>query len=344
MVRCSREANCGIACDTILPCKHKCGLVCHEGPCDMERGVKGCGAKCKKIKECGHPCESPCHPTAPCPDNKCKVQIKITCNCGHRETLISCGEKGKVKLECDRSCANMKRFGGFLQRGETSKKSYYPPMLVRFAKQNYNFLLKVEAKLETMVKEGQEITDISITDNTTQRKQALYQLLSRTYCLELQFFLHVKNPCIVVRWTKDSKLPSLKLSEYLKEVETGKVRPDILPFEATIKFYNLSVNDTTDELERILKEFNDEFYLERNEYKQIMVHFWKKEVGEIALRALKKSTTPFASAVLEENLDLKAEEEKLAATEAEIKVSKPEQQSNAEETKTEDSVFSSMNK
>jgi transcriptional repressor NF-X1 len=341
LVRCSRDANCGISCDTILPCKHKCGIVCHEGACDMERGVKGCGAKCKKIKDCGHPCESACHPTAPCPDNKCKVQVKITCDCGHRETLISCGDKGQVKLECDKTCANMKRFGGFVKKIDT-KKPYYPPMLVRFAKNNWSFLVKVEAKLEAMVKEGQEMTDISISDNTAQRKQALYQLLSRTYCLELQFFLHVKNPSIVVRWTKDSKLPTMKLTEYLKEIESGRIRPDILPFEATIKFYNLSIIDTTDELERILKEFQEEYYLERTENKQIMAHFWKKDVAEIALRAIKKSVTNFSSAALEENLDLKAEEEKMNAAEAELKITK--EGGNEEETKESDSIFAAFNK
>jgi len=310
----------------------------------MERGVKGCGAKCKKIKpECGHPCESLCHPKQFCPENKCKVQVRIKCECGNRETLINCGDRGIIKLECDKTCANMKRFGGFIQR-ESTKKSYYPPLLVRFAKNNLNLVLKIEDRLEKMVKEGKEITDFALTDVTPAKKQALYQFLSRSYCLELEFFVHVKNPSIVVRWNKDSKFPPLKLSDYLKQIETGKIVPDVLPFEATIKFYNLSVFDSTEELEKLLREFPDEYYLEKNENKQIMVHFWRKEVGEGALKAIKKSGTVFSSAVLEDNISLKAEEEKIAIEEAEMKAIATQAEQDKEELAKNDNVFLALNK
>ncbi len=41
-----------------------------------------------------------------------------------------------------------------------------------------------------------------------------------------------------------------------------------------------------------------------------MLHFWKKEAAEIAVNKLKKSLTNFAQCALEENVSLKAEEEK----------------------------------
>jgi len=343
-VRCAREALCGVPCTTQLACGHKCGIVCHEGPCDMERGLNGCGAKCKKIKpECGHPCEVLCHPQRFCPEGKCKVQVRIKCECGNRESLINCGDRTSVKLECDKTCANLRRFGGFIQR-EADKKPYYPPMLVRFAKNNLNLVLRIEDRLEKLVKEGKDITDFALSDVTSAKKHALYQLLSRTYCLELEFFLHVKNPSVVVRWNKDSKFPPMKLSEYLKQIESGKIVPDILPFEATIKFYNLSVLDSTEELERLLlKEFPDEYYLEKNENRQVMVHFWKKDVGEIALRTIKKNLPTFASAFLEENINLKAEEEKIALTEAEIKALANQNEQGGEEGSKND-VFLALNK
>lgn len=336
-VRCGRETLCGVPCDTMLPCGHKCGLVCHLGACDMERGIKGCGTKCKKIKEkCGHPCEALCHPNLPCPD-KCRVQVKITCNCGNKEALVYCENRDNSKLECDKSCANLKRFGSFLQKIDTTKKPYYPAILVRFAKNNLNYLLKIEDKIEKMVKEGQEMTDIPVFEATNTKKHALYQLLSRTYCLELEFFLHVKNPSIIVRWTKDSKLPTMTLSEYLRQIETGNIKPDLLPFEATIKFYNLSMHDSIEELVRVLKEYKDEYYIERAD-KQAMAHFWKKDVAESALKVIKKSNTNFASAILEENVALKAEEEKLAALDADVK------QATSQNESENDAVFLALNK
>lgn len=303
----------------------------------MERGIKGCGAKCKKVKtKCGHPCEAQCHPGQPCPD-KCKVQVKITCDCGNRETLIACENRETSKLECDKNCANLRRFGSFLQKADAGKKPYYPAMLVRFAKNNLGYLIKIEDKIEAMVKEGQEIADIPMHENTSAKKNALYQLLSRTYCLELEFFLYVKNPCVVVRWTKDSKLPQLTLSEYLRQIETGKIKPEVSPFEASIKFYNLSMHDTVEELEKFLREFRDEYYIERVD-KQLAVHFWKKDTAEVALRVLKKSNTNFSSAIVEENMDLKAEEEKIAATEADVKISTGQGESE------NDAVFLALNK
>ena len=102
-----------------------------------------------------------------------------------------------------------------------------------------------------MVKDGQSWTDIPLYENAIPKKNAMYQLLSRHYGLDMEFYLHVKNPHIIVRWTRESKLPPLKLSEYLRQVETGKVKPDVSPFEATIKFYNLSMHDSTEDLVRL---------------------------------------------------------------------------------------------
>lgn len=40
----------------------------------------------------------------------------------------------------------------------------------------------------------------------------------------------------------------MKLSEYLKMIELGEIRPDILPFEVSFRFINLHRNDTVEDL------------------------------------------------------------------------------------------------
>ena len=40
----------------------------------------------------------------------------------------------------------------------------------------------------------------------------------------------------------------MKLSEYLKMIELGEIRPEILPFEVSFRFINLHRNDTSEEL------------------------------------------------------------------------------------------------
>jgi len=332
-IKCSKNANCLVPCDTMLACGHKCGIVCHAGPCDMERGIKGCGAKCGKPRTCGHKCEALCHPGQECPNDPCKVLVKIKCECGNRETFIKCSEKETSILNCDKSCANMKRFGAFLKRDE-NKKSYYPPTLVRFAKNHLSYLLRVEDKLEKMFKEGKESVDIPLYDKNMGKKSALQTLISRHYNMDLEFYLHVKDPKIIVKTNQNSRLPSMTLSEYLRQIETGKIKPEILPFEATIKFFNVQQTDSIDELEFLIKEFEGEYYLERNELRQIMLHFWSKPIAEEALTRLKKSYSNFSQAALEENTLLKAEEEKIKATEEDVIKTTENEQKKEDEAKS----------
>lgn len=246
-VKCYRDGNCGIACDTKLDCGHKCNLICHKEPCNLERGKTGCGAKCGKIRDCTHKCEALCHPGMPCPLDACKVLVKLKCECGNKETMIKCGERENTKLPCDKSCANMKRFGAFIKK-EENKKPYYPAPLVKYAKSNLNFIIKVEEALEKMFKEGKDFLEIPLYEKNQAKKNALYVLLSKHYLMDFEFHMHVKNPVVYVKSTPNSRLPIMNLSEYLRQVENGKIKPEVLPFEATIKFFNITPSDTSEDL------------------------------------------------------------------------------------------------
>jgi len=93
---------------------------------------------------------------------------------------------------------------------------------------------------------------------------------------------------------------------------------------------------TTQVIQRIIS--NRLNYEERNRKKQ------EKEVAEIALRALKKTLTNFSSAVIEENLDLKAEEEKITTTEHDIKINSSQNEKDKEEDIKNSSILLALNK
>ncbi|KAL2613702.1 hypothetical protein R1flu_025394 [Riccia fluitans] len=50
-----------------------------------------CGAP---RRECAHTCVASCHPSTPCPDNRCKVVVRITCGCGRMSGEVPCDAGG----------------------------------------------------------------------------------------------------------------------------------------------------------------------------------------------------------------------------------------------------------
>ncbi|KAL3679172.1 hypothetical protein R1sor_022128 [Riccia sorocarpa] len=50
-----------------------------------------CGAP---RRECAHTCVASCHPSSPCPDNRCKVVVRITCGCGRVSGEVPCDAGG----------------------------------------------------------------------------------------------------------------------------------------------------------------------------------------------------------------------------------------------------------
>jgi hypothetical protein len=155
-------------------------------------------------------------------------------------------------------------------------------------------LLGIEEKLEKMFKEKVDMIDIPLYDKSVVKKNALYILITRHYKMDLEFYLHVKKPTIIAKLNTDSKLPPMTLSEYFKQIQSGKITPEVLPFEASIKFFDLAASDRVEELETILKAYKGEFYVERIEGKQFTAHFWRKDLAEEAIEILKKSYSNFA--------------------------------------------------
>ncbi|VVA93198.1 unnamed protein product [Arabis nemorensis] len=104
-----RNIPCGlkdIRCDKICGKTRRCGMhacarTCHPEPCDnsgntSETGLRvTCGQKCgAPRRDCRHACAALCHPSAPCPDQRCKFPLTITCSCGRITTTVPCDAGG----------------------------------------------------------------------------------------------------------------------------------------------------------------------------------------------------------------------------------------------------------
>ena len=251
-VKCCMEVSCGKPCDKIFDCGHECGVVCHKGECDVIKGKVGCGKRCGQPRGCGHPCAADCHPGNPCPEDiKCKFEVRRACLCGHRKAVIQCGEAKEKPIECDESCLKAQRYITLLTKA-SNQKVYYPANLVSAAKADVGFLLKVEAFIENFLKEGKSSASLPLQDRNPSRISLLKALFSRHYYLNYQLHLKYSQPLVIIMPSNDTIVPSVKLSEYLKKIEKKEIDPNVLPFEATLRFLNTTKFDRCDELVTLL--------------------------------------------------------------------------------------------
>merc|ERR1712183_428515 len=129
--------------------------------------------------------------------------------------------------------------------------------------------------------------------------------------------------------TPDSVPPYIKLTEYLKQFENKQVSPEILPFDAIIKFHNLSSFDGLADLDAIVKEYKDHCYSEKDSY-HCYLYVWEKEYLGLITKKLKKSATNFSNFVVDENSKLSEEENKLIGNESDV-VLKDDEKARAKE-------------
>ncbi|XP_031255197.1 NF-X1-type zinc finger protein NFXL1-like [Pistacia vera] len=123
---CGKELSCG---------HHKCGEICHPGPCGdcelMPSKIKSCHCgktslqeqrkscldpiptctqKCGKALACGvHHCNEVCH-SGDCPP--CLVHVTQKCRCGSTSRTVECYKTtGDEKFTCEKSCGRKKNCG-----------------------------------------------------------------------------------------------------------------------------------------------------------------------------------------------------------------------------------------
>jgi len=86
---------------------------------------------------------------------------------------------------------------------------------------------------------------------------------------------------MIVKNTESIKIPRPNLTEYLKMVKTGKLKPDVLPFECSLRFLQAGHKDEIKELQYMIGNDTESYYLEFVSG-QLFCHFWEKAVCELA--------------------------------------------------------------
>lgn len=316
---------CQNICKNKLPCGHECGQNCHSEDClellrkrkqDMvTQGVEvseaGCLHSCgKKRVACGHPCEEICHPEElECPLDPCKYLVKVACKCGNRTKFIECGctDKKIIKeLPCEDRCLNLQRFKALYEK--TANKIYYPGFLVKFAKNHYTYLKKLEIKLQDLLLGSEDKIMITVDKNSADKMKALLTLLPKHYMLDVLIFKAPKNNLLTLVKTPESIIPQMVLSTYFEKLSKGDVDVDQSPFDAKIRFFDLSFYENIQELDKVLAELKDEYYAELDRNNKVKLYVWNRESLPAITRKLQKSGTGFSQFEVDEYKD-KSEEE-----------------------------------
>ena len=64
--------------------------------------------------------------------------------------------------------------------------------------------------------------------------------------------------------TDEFMIPSIPLSQYLKNMKEKKISKKQKPFELVFKFFNLTVHNHVRDLREILSDYNNFCYIEKN--------------------------------------------------------------------------------
>ena len=99
-----------------------------------------------------------------------------------------------------------------------------------------------------MVKSKETSFELPIQSVENLKIFALETLIVSHYAMDIEFYLHIQSPYMVVISTQNMRVPRLKLSENLKEIEKGMLNNETLPFESSFKFYSPTKSIYFDEI------------------------------------------------------------------------------------------------
>ena len=116
-----------------------------------------------KVKsECGHKCMELCHPGKDCPTKSCEAELRVYCACGSKWVEVVCkSNPNRPPIDCDARCWKKQRearianaFGSsedFAANKSQIKFEYYPEDAIQFAKENLEWVKKIEAHMQYIV-------------------------------------------------------------------------------------------------------------------------------------------------------------------------------------------------
>ena len=285
---CSKRGPCMQSCGKQLSCGHPCKVVCHTpGECESLRVTQlqaimpaqhakesnTCVSACGKKRDCGHECRVRCHASKSCPAVPCEETVTAACACGRNTAVMPC-HKSTV-LDCDAKCLNWKRFRALYVQEETARRVYYSTRLVKYGQRHPVFLGQIEEKLAKMFFEAASQLRIAVGLSNNLKLNFVITLAINHYRLTTEVAHTEKSTVVILRANDSSVVPPLPLSAYLRKLQSGEISQEHPPFEARLRFYNLTIFDETDYLKELFVTERDKFYLEDDGH--IVLMLWRFE-------------------------------------------------------------------
>ena len=282
----ANSGSCGKICYKPRNCGHKCCLKCHEGDCNSHPCVSICG---HQKSNCEHNCQLPCHGSDPCPSLPCQTQVLVHCACGAQAQTSICSNRiiPPCDPECERIIRNAKLEAAL--NCEKPVESYSPELLV-FARNNLDFVKKVERKAQSILKSKEKVT---LLPPMNQAQRAFcHDYLTTHFEFETEAVDKEPNRTIVVYLTPRARLPSPLLSSV--PPTTLEVIDEPRETIAHILFYQLQMQDTTEELKDTLSKFAGEFYVKWVNDHSAMACFYNLQRCMAAKEMLESRPGPFS--------------------------------------------------
>ena len=256
--------SCGKICMRPLDCGHLCTEKCHNGDCKEFTRPHLCG---KKKGNCSHTCVRNCHLGEECPVEMCRVKVVNRCKCGNKNLNTLCGEV--TALECDEGCTRISRDKAL----GSAEKETYTEELVEFAKNNVEFVKKVEERLQGIISRKERVTFFPPMKD--KQRWFCHELAAFHYKLDVESLDREPYRSVYLYFTETARIPSPSLSRFValvsQGIETEFEKKECL---ASLLFYQLSPSVTSEDITDVLQKFNGDFYVKWENDHSAFAHFF----------------------------------------------------------------------
>lgn len=287
-VRCWVSAvDCGKICNKTLSCGHLCTEKCHDGSCESIKSPHLCK---KKRENCEHHCLASCHHPGSCPATPCTVKVTKLCNCESRSIQTLCSDSNLP--ECNDECLIIKRDKALSVNKDQAKETYTEE-LVEFASSNLDFVRKVEAKFESILKTKSKTT--FMPPMKEKQRWLCHELASNHYKLESESLDKEPYRSVYIHLTAAARLPRPLLSEFVQLVNSGaEVEFEKKEVMASLLFYQLAGSVTTDDLNDVLRKYTGEFFVKWENDHSAYAHFFSIHTCTEAQKTCKATPGQFS--------------------------------------------------
>lgn len=236
------------------------------------------------------------------------------CKCGHRYVLTICKSiVDRPALECTPDCWKHQRDKRLAAAFSSSKDfeenkagiqmEYYPEEALEVAAKHHKFVLKAESSLTDVVLQK---SSRSFSGLSSEKRNFLAMYVYEHFKLEMCTYGRGGGPggqpVTDVYWKDGCRVPEILASEVIELIEKGIMSADPDQsrnsiFEATLTVLNLPRGSSVDDVKKLLKAYQNEYYAERRgvppQARSVLLHFYSGVRAKDAFLFMKNTPHDF---------------------------------------------------